>query len=82
MSVRRSKRANINSEEPKEAKEGVLPENEPLAKQSVLTEVNRSVVLHECEEGVWSKYEELCQRLPGRRSQVEMLLTLFGEVHI
>ncbi len=33
-----------------------------------------------CGEGVWSNYKVLCQRLPGRRSQVELLLTLCGEV--
>ncbi|XP_064395541.1 origin recognition complex subunit 5-like [Halichondria panicea] len=32
-----------------------------------------------CGEGVWSSYKELCQRLPGRQSQVELLLTLCGE---
>ena len=31
-------------------------------------------------EGCWAHLEELCTMLPGRRSQVETLLTLWGEV--
>ena len=31
-------------------------------------------------EGCWAHLEELCAVLPGRRSQVETLLTLWGEV--
>ena len=31
-------------------------------------------------EGCWSHFEELCAVLPGRRTQVELLLTLWGEV--
>ena len=33
-------------------------------------------------QGYLSHYEELCSWLPGRQRQVELLLTIFGEVHI
>ena len=32
------------------------------------------------EEGCWRHYKELCSWLPGRQKQVELLLTIFGEV--
>lgn len=31
-------------------------------------------------EGCWSHFRDLCEMLPGRRPQIELLLTLFGEV--
>lgn len=31
-------------------------------------------------EGYWSHYQSLCHALPGRETQIEQLLTLFGEV--
>ena len=33
------------------------------------------------EEGCWRHYKELCSWLPGRQKQVELLLTIFGEVY-
>ena len=31
-------------------------------------------------EGCWRHFSDLCEMLPGRRPQIELLLTLFGEV--
>ena len=31
-------------------------------------------------EGCWMHFSDLCEMLPGRRPQIELLLTLFGEV--
>ena len=31
-------------------------------------------------DGYWSHYQSLCRELPGREKQLELLLTLFGEV--
>lgn len=57
------------------------PREEMDTSSEILTtksDTDNFVVEHK--EGVWSKFKELCQLLPGRQSQVELLLTLFGEV--
>ena len=33
-------------------------------------------------EGCWRHFSDLCEMLPGRRPQIELLLTLFGEVSV
>ena len=33
-------------------------------------------------EGCWRHFSDLCELLPGRRPQIELLLTLFGEVSV
>ncbi len=86
--VRRSRRssAKVDSRGLAEVAKKLSPPESKQAEQFAVSEKSMDsssdvqVQSPECEKGVWSQCEELCQRLPGRRSQVEMLLTLFGEV--